>query len=49
MEHIKHEFFTDNLTNTQEESIRAALDYTLDFLEAKIGKLPDSSEFDEII
>jgi carboxymethylenebutenolidase len=49
MEHIKHEFFTDTLTNKQEESIRAALDYTLDFLEAKIGKLPDSSEFDEII
>lgn len=49
MEHIKHDFFTDKLTNNQEESIREALDYALDFLEAKIGKLPGSSEFDEII
>ena len=49
MEHIKHDFFTDKLTAQQEESIREALNYTLDFLEAKIGKLPGSPEFDEII
>ena len=48
-DHIKHEFFTENLTKKQEHSIRQALDYALDFLERKIGKLPGSPEFDEII
>lgn len=49
MEHVKHDFFTDNLTKKQEKSIREALDYTLDFLEDRIGKLPGSPVFDEII
>jgi len=49
LEYIKHDFFTKNLTKKQEKSVREALDYTLDFLEEKIGKLPGSPEFDEII
>jgi carboxymethylenebutenolidase len=49
MDYVKHDFFTKNRTKRQEKSIREALDYTLDFLEDKIGKLPNSPEFDEII
>ncbi len=47
--YVKHDFFTNKLNLKQESSIREALDYTLDFLESKIGKLPGSPEFDEII
>lgn len=46
---IAHDFFTDKLTDAQKKSVREALDYTLDYLEEKIGKLPGSPEFDEII
>ena len=49
MEGIKHEFFTDNLTAKQTESVSQALDYMLDFLEEKIGKLPGSPDMDEVI
>ena len=49
MQSIQHDFFKDNLTETQTKSVREALDYTLDFLEDKIGKLPGGPEFDEII
>lgn len=49
MEHIKHDFFTRNLNDKQEKSVRESIDYMLDFLEERIGKLPGSPEFDEIV
>ena len=49
MDGIRHDFFTDKLSESQTHVVRQALDYTLDFLEDHIGKLPSSPEFDEII
>lgn len=49
MDGIQHDFFKDGLNAQQERSVREALDFTLDFLEEQIGKLPGSPEFDEII
>jgi carboxymethylenebutenolidase len=46
---VAHEFFTQSMTPQHENSVRDSLDYCLDFLEEKIGKLPGSPDFDEII
>lgn len=49
VQNIAHDFFTQSMSSAHERAVRNEVDYFLDFLEEKIGKLPGSPDFDEII
>ncbi len=49
VQNIAHDFFKQSMSSAHERAVRNEIDYCLDFLEEKIGKLPGSPDFDEII